>query len=548
MAYVKHLIFLAFYLPKMSHRSLKNPHHHSQQSNDLQFTAVTNTFQEPFIFVNGLFHSAMAQRKFFIAGIFLIVGTIFFRCGEEINADKETGSKPEAIPASPYTLQEGKLVALVDNSLSSYFIYKGEPKGFEFEMLSRFAQSKNLKLEVKIIDDVDHILDSLKEGFGDLAAANLTISRVREENINFSEPLFRTRQVLVQRLPENHRALTADQIDKMLIRDPLDLENAEIVVRKNSSYYRRLVNFTSETNTRIEIREAPSTMVTENLISMVVNGEIDYTICDENIANFLVVYYKNLDVKTPMSLSQHVGWAVRKESSQLLDSINDWISREKGKFAFNVIFNNYFEPGSKTRRDVSVDYEHIRSGKISDYDELIRQYSANINWDWKLLSALIYKESAFNAQAQSWAGAMGLMQVMPRIADSYGIDSNQLMIPEINLVAGTRHLHWLQRQWNTIIPDSAEALKFTLASYNVGFGHVSDARRLAKNAGMNPDKWNNSVEQMLLLKSKPEYYNRPEVRYGYCRGSEPVNYVRDILEHYSFYLEFDSSPLLSMVF
>jgi len=475
-------------------------------------------------------------RKFLINFSLVVLGFTFLTCQDrsEIEVNKAPLTK-EHQQAASYTIHENELTALIDNSLSSYFIYKGEPKGFEYELLRLFAKHAGLELKLKIIKNNDYILDSLIHGGGDLVAANLTISNARLKRVNFTTPLFTTRQILVQRLPEDYKKLTADDIDQLLIREPIELEGKTITVRKNSSYYERLKNFAEETSTRFHLQLAPDNYVTDILVEKVSKGEVDYTVCDENIARLICPSFNNLDCKTSISFSQKIGWAVRKENQQLLDSLNTWIDQAKGSKEFNVIYDKYFKVHSKTRKTVRTDYEFISGKNISEYDNLIKKHASQMNWDWKLLAAQIYQESNFNASNKSWAGAIGLMQVMPGTAHEYGVKSNKLFNPEDNLTVGVAHLNWLKHQWDDIIQDSTEVIKFTLASYNAGLGHVSDARRMAKKNGMNPNQWDDSVAQMMLLKMKPKYYTRPEVKYGYCRGAEPVNYVKNIFQLYDLY-------------
>ncbi|MCK5104575.1 MAG: transglycosylase SLT domain-containing protein, partial [Cyclobacteriaceae bacterium] len=360
----------------------------------------------------------------------------------------------------------------------------------------------------------------------------------RMEEVAFTDHLFRTKQVLVQRLPDNIQKLTRDEIEKSLIRDRLDLESKDVMVRKNSSYELILNNLVAETGLELNINYASGDLVTEHLIDMVSNKEIDFTICDQNKAEIFNAYYDNIDIQTPMSLSQPIAWAVNKESSELLSKLNSWISKRKGSLEFNMINNRYFEMTKRKERLITKEYDYVKEGIISDYDELIKKYSAELNWDWRLLTALIYQESMFNPKTKSWRGATGLMQLMPRTAQSYGIQPKELVVPEKNIIAGTQHLAMLENYWKNELTDSLEIIKFTLGSYNVGLGHVQDAIRLAEKYNVNTKKWDDNVAQMLLNKSIPKYYKDPVVKYGYCRGREPVNYVKSILSNYELYRQF----------
>ncbi len=437
-----------------------------------------------------------------------------------------------------YSYNEDTLVALVDNSLTSYYIYRGQPFGFEYEMLELFAKKNNMVLRVKIIRDAAHILDSLNAGKGDIAAANLTINRKRLKKANFTRYLFRTRQILVQRLPDNHDKMTRDQIKAALINDRLDLEGKTVFLRPNTSYYERLNNFIQETNTDVHIQTVADSVLTGDLIHMVASGDIDYTISDENKAILYYSYIDNIDISTPMSLSEPIGWAVNRQAGDLLEKLNTWISKEKGTLLYNTIWNKYFNMTKTEQRRVKKKLKTYKKGQLSPYDALIRKYAGQINWNWILLTAQIYQESQFNPKTISLQGAIGLMQLLPRTAKGLGFSKRQLFIPEDNIRAGTKHLKWLREQWKKTITDSVEVIKFTLGSYNVGGGHVRDAQRLAKKYGLDPNKWDGNVAVMLINKSKPKYHKDPLSRYGYCRGTEPVEYVKTIFSNYTLYKNF----------
>lgn len=472
---------------------------------------------------------------------YLVIISMLFSCNNvkknETTVQDQSG-KQSIENDSIFTINEGVLTALMDNSFTSYFIHKGQPLGYEYEMLKLFADENGLELNVKIIENIENILDSLMAGKGDIVASNLSISEERMQLVNFSEPLLRTRQVLVQRLPENRIQLTKQEIEESLIRDRLDLDGKSVMVRKNSSYELILKNLISETGINIKIDYAPGDYVTEQLIDMVSNGEIDFTICDENKAIIFNAYYDNIDITTPMSLSQPIAWAINKNASLLKSQVDEWIESRKGSLEFNMITNRYFEMNRSQERFVAREFDKIKGGNISKYDNLIKKYAVNLDWDWRLLTAQIYKESKFNPSTRSWRGAMGLMQVMPRTAKSYNIQPNELVNPEKNIIAGTKHLAMLEEEWKSILEDSIEVIKFTLGSYNVGKGHVEDAIRLAEKYGLKTNKWDENVAQMLLNKSIPKYYKDPVVKYGYCRGKEPVNYVETILQDYELYKEF----------
>jgi len=180
-----------------------------------------------------------------------------------------------------------------------------------------------------------------------------------------------------------------------------------------------------------------------------------------------------------------------------------------------------------------IEYSSIKGDKLSPYDEVIKREAQRLNWDWKLLTAMIYQESQFVPDAKAWTGASGLMQLIPETAERFVADS--LSGPSENIHAGVSFLLSLNEYWGDRLQDSLEVIKFSLASYNVGLGHVLDAVRLTEKFNSDASQWEN-VAKFLELKSQPEYYKDPVVKHGYCRGSEPVEYVRSIIslwEHYS---------------
>ena len=426
--------------------------------------------------------------------------------------------------------ERGSLTAILNNSSTGYFIYRGQPMGYEYELLTRLAEALDVSLSIEVTNDIEEAFQMLDRGEGDIIAFNMTVTAPRKERVAFTEHHNEVKQVLVQRLPDQWRSMKRHQLEKSLIRNPLDLEGKEVHVHKSSAYAGRLANLAEEIGGTIEIIEEDAD--TEALIKMVAKGEIDYTVADEDIAMVNATYHSAIDVRTPVSFPQKVAWATRKNAPELLTAVNDWIREMKQGTDYYVIYNKYFKSPKTMLKRVRSDYSSVAGEYISPYDELIRQAADTLGWDWRLLAAQVYQESKFDAEARSWAGATGLMQLLPSTGEMYGVTN--MLSPAQSLQAGATYLNWLDTIWAKYVPDAEERRKFVLASYNAGQGHVLDARRLARKHGKDPERWED-VAEFLLLKSQPEYYNDPVVKSGYCRGSEPVNYVREILQRYDRY-------------
>ncbi len=428
--------------------------------------------------------------------------------------------------------KRGKLIAVMDFNSTNYFIYRGEPMGYQYELLQLLAKELDVKLEVKVENDIDENFNMLSKGECDIIAINLTITKDRANKINFTHPHSQTHQVLVQRKPDNWKKLSKDAIDASLLRNQLDLAGKVIFVQKGTSYAQRMKNLSDEIGDSINLIEKADKEV-EELIEMVANGEIEYTVADENVALVNQIYYPILDIKTAVSFPQNLAWGLKKGDNLLKNEIDNWLKEFKGSTQYALIYNKYFR-NPRSVRIIESDYYAIASGKVSKYDDYIKQYSETIDWDWRLLASLIYQESRFKSNAQSWAGAFGLMQLMPTTARRFGVNKNSS--PEKQIKAGVDFIKWLDKRFEKRgITDEEEKLKFILASYNVGLGHILDARRLAEKNGMNPDVWENNVDEYILKKSNPKYYKDPVVKYGYCRGSETYNYVYQILDRYEHY-------------
>ena len=476
----------------------------------------------------------MNKRTAYSVFIIIVSVVVIFSCKQQ-GPEKQAPVGHLYIPENPVLkriLEDRILVATTDYTSTNYFIYRGEPMGYQYELLKSFADYLHVKLEIRTINDLGKSFECLNSGNCDILAQGITITKERSEVLLFSHPLTQTRQMLIQRKPKNWRKMvTMDQIESHLVRSPLELAGKTVHIQKNTIYLTRLETLSNEIGADINIIEHPDATV-EDLIEMVSNGEIEYTVCDEHIALVNFKFYPDIDVKTPLSFHQNVAWAVQKGANGLMDTINSWLEDFRKSTASVYLYNKYFK-NTRTVNIAKSDYYSLKGGKISPYDEKIKEYSSLIDWDWRLLASLIYQESRFHPQAKSWAGAFGLMQLMPHTAQKYGVDS--LSSPMDQIKAGVQFIKLLDKQFLDKIEDKDERTKFVLASYNAGIAHVYDARRLAEKYHKDPNLWDENVDFYLLNKSKPEYYNDSVVKYGYCRGTEPYNFVYDILDRYNHY-------------
>lgn len=427
--------------------------------------------------------------------------------------------------------KRGKLIAVTDFNSTDYFIYRGEPMGFNYELLKSFSDNIGIDLDIVTENQIDDAVGMLKSGEADLLALSLNAGSSVMKDVHFTVPVVETKQVLVQKKPRNWRSIPDDLLEKKLVRKPVDLAGKSIFVQAGSSHAGQLLSLARENGDSIHIIEVP--FESEKLIQYVATGAIEYTVCDENLAMVNATYYPDIDVSTPVSISEDVSWAVRRnDSDTLLTALNKWMTTFRKTGSYAMLYAKYFK-NSRSVSMVKSDFYALNTGRVSRYDDMIRQYSASIHWDWRLLASLICQESHFNPNVESFAGAVGLMQIMPDTGKRMGIDSTSS--PEDNLKAGIRYINWLHSIFDPKIPDEKERINFILASYNAGPGHVLDAMKLAEKNGMDPLKWEGNVAVWLLKKSEPQYYNDTIVKSGYFRGTESVNFVSQVLERFEHY-------------
>lgn len=417
--------------------------------------------------------------------------------------------------ALPDTLRVGTLY-----SPTSYFTYRDEEMGFDYSLVKQFADDKGLVLDLKVAPSMSRLIEMLDSGTVDLAAYEIPVT-AEFKNVIPTGPESTTTQVLVQPRGNNPDSL---------ITDVTQLVGKDIYVEANSKYLYRLENLNEELGGGINIHTVDlDTLITEDLIDMVARGEIPLTVVDSDIARINKTYYKSLDITMPLSFPQRAAWGVAPSKAWLGDSINSWLDLETSSSEMEQLLRRYFEL-SKTENDFyAVDFS---GGRISPYDELFKKYAAKIGWDWRLLAAQGYTESHFNPNATSWAGARGIMQIMPSVARGLRLSMDRITDPEANIAAAVKLIGKLDKALEQRIPDPEERRKFIIAAYNSGHAHIYDAIELARITGKNPQIWDKNVADALMLKSNPKYFNAPEVKYGYFRGRQTTTYVKEVYRFY----------------
>ena len=416
----------------------------------------------------------------------------------------------------PQMKDSGVLVALTLNSSISYFDYRGEPMGYQYELAKQFAQSLGLKLEMKTAKNTKELVEMLLRGEGDIITYPLPVTKAFKDTVTFCGEGIVTHQVLVQRnSTKNMKALTnvTELLDKK-------------VYAKPGKHLDRLTNLDKELGGGILIQSVTNDSIThEDLLMQVSQGTIDYAVSDNDLARLNKTYYSNLNISLAISFDQRASWAVRKTAPLLARTADEWHQQNVTSPAYKASAKKYFEMSKRLPHGPILS---IKDGKISHFDHLFKKYAKEIDWDWRIIASLAYNESNFDTTAVSWVGAKGLMQLMPNTARAMGVPEGKEQDAEESVKAATKYLNQLARSF-TKVTDPEEKIKFILGAYNAGIGHVFDAMALAEKYGKNKYVWDNHVDAYILLKSNEEYFNDPVCKNGYFRGRETFNFVKDIL-------------------
>ncbi len=458
------------------------------------------------------------MRKAFVRfiSILILVGS-GVQCTFLENYFVEDISEEAYILDLPGIMTRGYIRVAVDNNSTGYYIYRGRRMGYEYELLRDLAKKLGVQLNLLLVSDIDAAFDFLQDGRVDVIAMNLEKNNERASRGTFTRPLGKINTVLV------------GSKNSPKIQSWEDLNGDTIYVRRGAVYKSELCSIRDSLQLDFLVMESPDHE--ETLIDQVAEEEIKWTIADQNIALANRTYYDGLNISWKVTESEEVAWVVRKNSPKLLSEINKWLEKEEKKL-IPTLYSKYFLNSKNSYFRNTSAFSSLAGNRISVYDELIQQGAEELGWDWRLLASLVYKESKFDTTAISYAGAQGLLQLMPVTLARFGVENPN--DPGESLMGGIRYLRYLDKFWIERVPETYERIKFILASYNIGQGHVEDAWRLALKYGKNVQEWE-SVAEFLELKSDPEYYRDPLVKSGYAKGHLAVNYVKDVLSIFESY-------------
>ncbi len=422
--------------------------------------------------------------------------------------------------------KRGFIVFLIPHSAASYFLYRGEQMGFEYELAQEFAKDLGVELEVITPPPGVELTEWFAEGKGDIAAG-LAISGESElsparASVSYLDT---TAQVLTRRRDA-------------AIQDLAALSGRTIAVQPDAGYARPLLTLENGERSPPQLSTVHSEESIGGAIHMMTQGQASAALVTAPLADLAHKLYAG-QLRTALTLPHpiHLVWAVQPENAKLLDAINAFLEHAGRSGLRKILYEKYFVTAEHLRSRVSTQEISLISNRLTRYDRLIAHHAEEAGFDWRFIAALIFEESHFDHDRVSGSGAYGLMQITPIAAQNIGVKN--YLEPKNNIEAGVKYLKSLTRQFPNEQP--RDQLALVLASYVMGLGHVEDARKLARSLGYDPDCWEGSMEHVLPLLEKAAYYRRTQ--YGAAQGREALRYVTAILKRYRLYSQYVAREL-----
>lgn len=420
--------------------------------------------------------------------------------------------------------ERGSIRLISPYNSSAYFIHRGVERGFDYEFLREFARSENLVLEVVIAREKDNPEQMLNRGEGDILAGQVEMPGNDAANPRYSQPYLHVNDIIVTSAESQNQLVSLDQ-----------LEGLTVHVRKSSRAHGGLLALQKQ-GSRLKIVPMEAAWDDEALLIAVSSGEIQSAVVDENHFKTAASYLDNLSAGPVVISGTSVSLGVRKNNPILLKKLNAFVESHirwtgendaRRSAFFATLMQRYFEDPEQVIRFKQPLTESKWAGSLSPFDKLVQPLAEEYGIDWKLIVAIMAQESLFDPQAKSWAGAVGLMQVMPKSAS---VAEQKLLDPETNVREGLKILSELNEAFAFL--DDPHRTAFMLAGYNAGIGHLNDARRVAMDLRKDPNKWEDVSAGFLKLMNRAYYEN---ARYGFCRGVETVRYVKEVMHRHKMY-------------
>lgn len=449
--------------------------------------------------------------------IFLSGILILFSC----NRNLETDQSADGLSHFDTIMKSKNLTVTLSYNSIDYYIYRGKPIGFQLELLNAFAKHMGLNLTIIIKDNVSQDFATIINKSSDILAGNIQKTSLRSNFLLFSTPHSKSRMVLVQRVEK----------DSLQVKKLIDLDGKTIYLPSQSSFSEYIINASFKQNFDPKLMFDKENTI-ENLIEMVSNKTINYTVCEEKVAKVYASYYDNIDFSIPISDTINLTWAFHPDNARLKDSADAWLNNFIQTKEYKRLYKKYYIV-SNSPVGFSNTMDNRKQRRLSKFDKTLKKVSRQYHWDWRLYGAIIYQESKFQDGLIGDGGSFGILQVMPGTAERFGIVEG--MSGDEQIIHGAKLIRHIEKKYEKEVTDKEQLWKFIIASFHTGSGHVDDARIIATMVGKNPNVWDHNVDSCMVLKSMPKYYRLPEVKSGYHYGKQTLHYVNNVWNRYLHY-------------
>ncbi|MEW5849409.1 MAG: transporter substrate-binding domain-containing protein [Myxococcota bacterium] len=438
-------------------------------------------------------------------------------------AEAMMGHRNKVSTADLSSIKREKVLRVITrNNSTGYFLYRGVEAGFDFDVARMLARELDVRLEMVVPPTRRDLIPYLLDGKGDVIIAGLPTDSERADRVAFSRPYLETPWVVVVR-----------RADAGAIRELKDLSGKTVLASGSSGALRRLRALSTEQGVTWQIRAAVETLESEDMIDLVADGEVHAAVIEKRIADVELMHRPELALgPTLPGEPERAAFAVRHENPELLAAVEAFLKKHHRGTEWNLAYRRYHEGAERTAEMRETEARADRQGALTPWDDEFKAAARTAGLDWRLLAAQAYQESHFDPKVRSPMGALGLMQMMPAVARAYGV--TRPMDPLDSLKGGARYMKKLVDSYAAPGIKLKDQVRFALAAYNAGPGHLEDARTLARTQRLDPNRWFDNVARAMLLLSKPRYFRKS--RYGYVRGEEPVKYVSEIQSRYDAYV------------
>jgi membrane-bound lytic murein transglycosylase F len=415
--------------------------------------------------------------------------------------------------------QSHELVFVTHNGPTTYYLNgDNQYAGIEYDLASLFVEKYAPEYQIKflLVNSISEVIPTLLKGEAHVAAANLSVTHLRQQLVQFSKPYQETQQQLIFNNENQDLPKTLNSV-----KDLASLLNKTIAVPEGTSFAERLSEIQKEQPT---LRwQAIKQTNSESLLDEVANGVLDFTVADSHLVAVMQNYYPNLEVSMPLGMPENIAWALPKNADpQLVKKVNEFFDKIHKDGTLRNLLDRYYGSSKRLNTQDITAFLKLSNTLLPKYSSLFKQAQESTGLDWRLLAAVSYRESHWDTYNTSPTGVRGLMMLTEGTADLLGVTDR--LDPKQSIPAGAKYINQMIDTVPIRIPEP-DRTYMGLAAYNIGYAHLEDARVLAKRLNLNPDSWAD-VKKTLVMLTDPEYYTT--VKYGYASGGAPVVFVESI--------------------